>query len=290
VRTNGSGIARRRIAAIAILIVTCAALTLLAGCASTRSGAANTTIRVMTWNIHHGEGTDGVIDVDRIAKLIVKEKIDVVALQELDRGIPRSKKIDIITTLADKTDLTYAFGKTIDYQGGEYGNGFLTRFPILEERNIMFTETFGREQRGVLLLILDNRGQEFVVANTHLDSRNDDSARVTAVHELKQILARYSSRPVLLCGDMNDHPSSGTVAELAGTVSDTWAAVGKGNGFTYPSKTPEKRIDYVFSLSNKTTDSLSTPLQLRPVRARVIESPASDHLPLIVEFTLTSEH
>ena len=261
----------------------------LAGCGSSRPGTTDSTIRVMTWNIHHGEGTDGVVDVDRIADLIVDEKIDIVALQEIDRGIPRSKKIDIITALAEKTDRTYAFGKTLDYQGGEYGNGFLTRFPILEERNILYSRSFGREPRAVLLLVLDHKGQEFVVANTHLDSRGDDSSRIAAVMELRPIIAQYASRPMLLFGDLNDEPGSNAIGELSEVMNDTWSQAGMGNGFTYPSTSPQKRIDYVFNLKKK-PDSLSTLVQLKPVRARVVKSPASDHLPLIVEFTLTTEH
>ena len=272
-----------------------AALVLLAccfaaACSATRPGTAQKSIRVMTWNIHHGEGTDGVVDIDRIAKLIVDEKIDVVALQEIDRGIPRSKKIDIITALAEKTDRTYAFGKTIDYQGGEYGIGFLTRFPILEERNIPYREALGREQRTLLLLVLDFQGEEFVVANTHLDSQKDDSARIASVRELQSILPRYASRPVLLFGDMNDHPDSRTIGELSVLMTDTWPQAGKGNGFTFPSGSPQKRIDYVFSLKRQTRDSLSTLARFLPVTARVVPSTASDHLPLIVEFTLTTEH
>jgi endonuclease/exonuclease/phosphatase family metal-dependent hydrolase len=261
-----------------------------AACGASRPETAQKTVRVMTWNIHHGEGTDGTVDIDRIAKLIVDERIDVVALQEVDRGIPRSKKIDIITALADKTDRTYAFGKTIDYQGGEYGNGFLTRFPILEERNILLKETLGREQRAVLLLVLEIQGEEVVVANTHLDSRKDDSARIAAVRELKPILAGYAPKPALLLGDMNSQPGSRTIGDLSELMADVWPLAGKGDGFTFPSTSPEGRIDYVFTLKRQTRDSLSTRAQFLPVTARVAKSVASDHLPLIVEFTFTTEH
>src|SRR3990172_3606295 len=99
---------RQLTAGVALCILFCL---FLEGCGSSRPAANPITIRVMTWNIHHGEGTDGVVDVDRIAGLIVDEKIDIVALQEIDRGIPRRKKIDIITALADKTDRTDAFVK-----------------------------------------------------------------------------------------------------------------------------------------------------------------------------------
>jgi endonuclease/exonuclease/phosphatase family metal-dependent hydrolase len=243
----------------------------------------------MTWNIHHAEGTDRTIDVDRIARVILSEKPDIVALQEVDRGVERSKKIDIITALADRTNMTYAFGKTIDYQGGDYGNAFLTRFPILEERNLHYKMTREGEQRGLLQLVLDVRGEELVIANTHLDSRDVDSARVPSMKELKVTLSGYSPRPVIVCGDMNDDPNSRAMTQLKRDYVDSWEQAGRGEGFTYPSDEPRKRIDYMFIRKNPNPGSASAAVQLRPVSARVLQSSASDHLPLLVEFELSTE-
>lgn len=260
------------------------------GCAASRGGKSGQTIRVMTWNIHHGEGLDGTIDVDRIAKLILKENVDIVAVQEIDRGVERSERIDIITSLADLTDMTYAFGKTIDYQGGTYGNGFLTRFPILEESNTLYRETRGREPRGLLMLIVEYKGEEIVVANTHFDSSSDDTIRAEHALELSGLLRRFESRPTILFGDLNDLPQSKTLEILKNGFSDAWEAVGLGNGFTYPAHEPGKRIDYVLFRTNPKPDSVSAPLRLRPAVARVVRSAASDHLPVIVDFTFSTEH
>ena len=243
----------------------------------------------MTWNIHHGEGMDKSIDVDRIGKLINEEKVDIVAIQEVDRGVERSKKIDIITKLADMTGMTYAFGKTIDYQGGDYGNAFLTRFPIFEERNVLFKKFPEAEQRGVLLLVLGIIGEEVVVANTHLDSQGNDSLRVASAIELKSILKSYSSRASILCGDCNDIPSSRVVTQLKEEYLDTWELAGTWEGFTFPSDVPKKRIDYAFANNSRRPDSTSVAVHLRALSAHVVKSLASDHLPLIVEFDLSTE-
>jgi endonuclease/exonuclease/phosphatase family metal-dependent hydrolase len=259
------------------------------GCSSGKFAASGGTLRVMTWNIHHGEGLDKKVDIDRIAKVILSEKPDVVALQEVDRGVDRSGKIDIITKLADLTDMTYAFGKTIDYRGGDYGNAFLTRFPILEERNLHYTLLRPGEQRGLLQLILDVRGEEIVVANTHLESSSDDSARMSSVGELRSALRGYSPRPAVVCGDLNDLPESRVIAELEKDFADSWALAGRGEGFTFPSDGPKRRIDYILVLNNAKPDSASAAVQLRPLSARVLQSSASDHLPLLVEFELRTE-
>ena len=271
------------------VLVTVLLVLVAAGCSSSKLATSGTTLRVMTWNIHHGEGLDKKVDIDRIAKIILSARPDVVALQEIDRDVERSGKVDIITKLADLTDMTYAFGKTIDYQGGEYGNAFLTRFPILEERNLRYHPIRPGEQRGLLQLILGVRGEEIVIANTHLESRSDDSARALSVGELMITLRRFSPRPVVVCGDLNDQPDSRVIGELKNEYADSWAVAGRGDGFTFPSDAPKKRIDYILVQNNTKPDSASAAVKLHPLSARVIQSSASDHLPLLVEFELRTE-
>ncbi|MEC8892658.1 MAG: endonuclease/exonuclease/phosphatase family protein, partial [Candidatus Poribacteria bacterium] len=65
----------------------------------------NTTIRVMTYNIHHGEGMDGHINLDRIATLIHSANVDLVGLQEVDRHANRSYNLDMIKALAHLTSM-----------------------------------------------------------------------------------------------------------------------------------------------------------------------------------------
>ena len=274
---------------VALLVPVLLSALTFSGCASGRGSATRQTIRVMTWNIHHGEGMDKTIDVGRIAELITEQHVDIVAIQEVDRGVERSKKIDIITKLADITGMTYAFGKTIDYQGGDYGNAFLTRFPIFEERNAMYRKFPEAEQRGVLLLVLGIIGEEVVVANTHLDSQGNDSLRIASVNDLKSILKGYSSRPIILCGDFNDIPSSRVVTQLKEEYLDAWELAGTWEGYTFPSDVPKKRIDYLFTNSSRKSDSTSAAIHLRPLSARIVKSLASDHLPLLVEFELSTE-
>lgn len=260
-------------------------LVLFSGCSSGRQqGGTNATFRVMTYNIHHGEGIDSTIDLKRIAAVIQETGADIVALQEVDRGVERTNKIDIMTELSDLTGMAYAFGKNIEYQGGDYGNGFLSRFPILEEKNHHYAMIRPGEQRGLLCLVLEVRGREIVVMNTHIDYRPEDTERLMNVDEILLLVRTFSPRPVILCGDFNDTPESRTIAKLSGAFVDTWTLEEIGEGFTYPTAGPKKRIDYVFS----SRDNTSVPA-LRGISARVIHSEASDHLPVLVEFELSRD-
>jgi endonuclease/exonuclease/phosphatase family metal-dependent hydrolase len=219
---------------------------LFSGPGPTYSSAPRRTIRVMTYNIHHGEGTDGKLDLERIADLIRRQKADVVALQEVDRGVERTGRRDLIAELATLTKMRYVFRKNIPYQGGEYGNAILSRFPVLEEANHHYKMLRPGEQRGLLRALLNVSGRKLLLLNTHIDYRPEDFERLSNVEEIAGILPGYGNVPVILCGDFNDVPNSRTHAKVKEIFVDSWEAVGTGEGPTYSSTRPEKRIDYVF--------------------------------------------
>jgi endonuclease/exonuclease/phosphatase family metal-dependent hydrolase len=233
--------------------------------------------RVMTYNIHHGEGVDGKIDLNRIAEVILSQRADIVALQEVDRAVERTGRRDLIAELAALTGMNHAFGKNIDYQGGDYGNAVLSRFRIIEQQNRHYKMLRPGEQRGLLQVVLQVEGKKLLLLNTHLDYRPDDAERLSNVDEINEVLGQYKGLPVILCGDFNDTPDSPAHRKLVETFVDCWRRSGKGSGFSYSSTQPQKRIDYVFV--NKTK-------ALVPVSARVAESNASDHLPVVLEFKL----
>ena len=76
-------------------------------------------LRLVAYNIHHGEGMDGKLDLERIARVIAAEKPDLVALQEVDKGCKRSGSIDQAAKLAEFLKMDHRFGKFMDYQDGE---------------------------------------------------------------------------------------------------------------------------------------------------------------------------
>ena len=62
-------------------------------------------LRVLTYNIHHGEGTDGKFDYERLARVINGLKPDVAALQEVDRNTRRANGVDQAALLAKLTGM-----------------------------------------------------------------------------------------------------------------------------------------------------------------------------------------
>ena len=141
----------------------------VAGCQSAPKQAAPQTFRVMTYNIHHGAGVDGKVDLQRIADLIKREQADIVALQEVDKGVQRTARRDCPAELAALTGMSCVFSNNFHFQGGEYGNAVLTRFPIKRWTNRHYKMLRPGEQRGLLQVVLDVHGRELVFLDTHID-------------------------------------------------------------------------------------------------------------------------
>src|SRR5688572_8882435 len=93
------------------------------------------TLRVLTYNIHHGEGTDGVFDLARIAEVIKSARADLVALQEVDQGTDRAGGVNQLDELARLTGMHAEFGKAMDYMNGGYGVAVLSRWPLVRAHN-----------------------------------------------------------------------------------------------------------------------------------------------------------
>ena len=236
-------------------------------------------LRVMTYNIHHAEGLDGKVDLERIANVIRQSNADIVALQEVDKNTRRTGGIDMPADLARRTGMNIVFGANLDnYQGGQYGTAILSRFPIESHENHLLKQTREGEQRGVLQAVLAvNQGQLLFIC-THLDHTGDPAERLFSETQFADLFARHTGLPALLCGDFNDTPASELHKRLSKKWTDAWSIAGKSNGFTMGSANPTRRIDYIWLSSKK---------NFRVRWVDVPRSEASDHLPLVAEIRFT---
>jgi endonuclease/exonuclease/phosphatase family metal-dependent hydrolase/dienelactone hydrolase len=236
--------------------------------------ASSQPLRVLTYNIHHGQGVDGRVDLDRIAAVIRSTQPDIVALQEVDQHVARSGSVDQPAELARLTAMQVVFGGNLSLQGGRYGNAILTKLPILCDQNLPLPSLDGAEQRGLLIAQLRFGRHPLPVLATHLDHRRDDQDRMAGVKQINQWVAQFRSAPAILAGDINATRDSRVLAQLA----DHWSVAGDHEQPTIPAFEPKRQIDFV----------LTHPAgRWQVVETRVIdESVASDHRPLLAVLRL----
>ncbi|HEY3237285.1 MAG TPA: endonuclease/exonuclease/phosphatase family protein, partial [Polyangiaceae bacterium] len=91
----------------------------------------STGLRLVTYNTHHGECVDGRFELERLAAIIRSLDPDLVGLQEVDNLTVRSGNVDQARVLGELTGMRHAFGRAMDFDGGEYGEAVLSRWPIL---------------------------------------------------------------------------------------------------------------------------------------------------------------
>jgi endonuclease/exonuclease/phosphatase family metal-dependent hydrolase len=291
-RPRTPGVSRNT--AVAAVIVA-AVLTLLTamltvpGTASAEPRHGPRVLRVMSYNIHTGIGTDGVSDLGRIASVIRDADVDVVALQEVDvHWADRSDYVDQATELARLTDMSVYFAPIYDLDpepGREerrrYGVAVLSRHPVLSATNHeisrLSTVEPGAEPEpmpGFAEVVVSVRGLPVHVYNTHLDYRPDPTVRSRQVTEMLDILRQDPPRAhQLLLGDFNAEPAAPELAPLFERLRDAWGT--RGGGLTYPAEDPVKRIDYITAGGG-----------VRVLNASVPAVEASDHRPVVATLLL----
>lgn len=279
----------RRTVAVHVLVVAAALVTLLVVDGGTATAAPADRggtppprpLRVATFNIHHGVGLDGLLDLERIAATVEATGAEVVGLQEVDRHFgERSAFVDQALWLADRLGMDVAFGANLDLDPltpeaprRQYGTAILSRHRIREATNTLLPRPEGGEQRGLLEVVVRVRGLPVRVFNTHLQ-HNSQTERLAQVAAIRDTLAGVDESVVLL-GDLNARPDDPEIAQLTEDLVDAWVTAGVGDGYTYDAATPHARIDYVMSSGDVVART-----------AAVVTTGAADHLPVVVDLGL----
>ncbi len=251
-----------------------------------RPASKSSALRVLSYNIHHGRGVDNKLSLERIAAVIRQADADVVALQEVDQGCGRSDRKLQVQELEKLTGYFGVFGKAIDFDGGEYGQAVLSRWPIKQSTvhrlpNEQQPNGSMREQRIVLEAIVPSEAGTIRFLGTHLDQSKEDlrEQQATAVDRLLGAVSFADTKSIatVLAGDFNDVPKSRTL----GCFEKRWQVqprIENRHLATYPSESPRTRIDYVAvdQAGRLVLDSL-----------KVVSEPlASDHRPVVGELVI----
>lgn len=228
-------------------------------------------VTALTYNIHKAIGNDRVFNPERIINIIEQENADIIALQEVDKGVPRSKHLDLAAHTAGALGYHYRLGLNVDLKIGAYGNATLSRWPFGEGLNLDLSWTV-KKRRGCLSDVVQTPAGPLLVMNFHLGlSRIERHFQIKKMLE-SGILRRHKDAPIVLLGDSNERTRYLDIFMNFAGYRNT-AGAQKRKIKTWPSFAPIWNLDKIFC-----NDRLSV------VRYEVVKTPltrvASDHFPV----------
>ena len=215
-------------------------------------------IRVATFNIHHGVGRDGRLDLRRTADVIRRFSADLIALQEIDRGLERSGRTDQVRELEERTGISMYFHAALSIDGGDYGIALGSRDRL--ETSARTLPHVGDEERRIAIT---SRWRGINVVTTHVS--RDRRARRSQIGALARIVADLEA-PVLVLGDLNER----------------WAGLGPLRDASLVPALAGPRLLRPWRAGTQIDHVLIGP-GLRIRAATRPRSNASDHLPLVAD-------
>ena len=240
-------------------------------------GRLPNSIRLATYNTHRCEGWETQTNVDRAnynntAKVISLIDPDVIALQELDKFTTWHPH-DQLQELADSTGMKPYYCKTIDYRGGDYGIGILSK---REPLRTVSGDLPGTEARKFFLAEFD----DYIFIATHL-CHLETTNRAQSVEIINAyIAANYASytKPIFLAGDFNESNMS---SEMMVKLKEKWEIISTSSNTFMNTATP-KRIDYIvlYKGNKAACEVLGTAV---PSYDEINVNKVSDHLPVLVD-------
>ena len=225
-------------------------------------------LKLMSYNIRNAKGMDNVRNVQRIVNVINNKAPDVVAVQELDSMTTRSNQTFVLAEVAERTQMHASYAPAIDFQGGKYGIGILSKDKPLDIQTYPLP---GREEKRMLMVA---EFKDYFFACTHLSLTEED--RLTSLEIIKNSV-KSNQKPFFLAGDLNDTPNSKFIQAL----QEDFLILTNTKKPTYPAPEPKETIDYIAAWKGN-TDNFAN------LSAQVVEEPlASDHRPLTVQLRMS---
>ncbi|MEO6963590.1 MAG: endonuclease/exonuclease/phosphatase family protein [Puia sp.] len=272
-------------------------------------------IRVMTWNIRRWDefitkktGASG--HRRRMFDLVSKQNADFLCFQEFYE--PDDSSRSNIRYIRDSLHFPYYyFSRDFHNKLFKYETGVIifSKYPIIRQSRQSFGSFSMDNPESLIETDVLAQGKRIRLCTVHLQSvlfkskdfrdveiiRNAEDSILQASRSLaKKLKYALSLRgyqadtvrrhldaspyPVILCGDFNDVPNSYTYFHIKGDRQDAFIAKSFGIGRTYINISPTLRIDYIFPGK-----------RFNVLQATVIQSPFSDHRPVIADLQLQDE-
>ena len=244
-------------------------------------GACEGKLRILTYNIHKGiGGLDRRYRLERIVEVISKQDPDILLLQEVDEGVPRSSGDFQAEMLAERLGIKYwAYQRNVQLTRGCYGNAILSRLPIVYDEDIDLTIPLKKRRRCLVAqcrMSIGSQQRTILVANLHLGL-----AGFERKIQLNRLLGSaifqksHMDTPVIIGGDFNDiwRSLGRKIMQPAG-----YSPVGQDIK-TFPAARPMRALDNIYYRGEIDLDHAFA------CRSQTSKA-ASDHLPLVADLRI----
>jgi endonuclease/exonuclease/phosphatase family metal-dependent hydrolase len=162
------------------------------------------TLKVISYNIHSGVGTDDKFDYGRIGEFLAQQKADIVCLQEMDLRDPALDKQAEINRLLANHFTEFIPSPTVYTDSGWYGNAILSRVAHFDKQSVDISVE-ARQPRNIQNVLFDFNGQKLRVLNTHKGLKQHE--RMAQFKKLEQVVDQCRAQediPLLVAGDFNE--------------------------------------------------------------------------------------
>jgi len=230
-------------------------------------------MRIMSYNIHSGKSMDNVLDIPAIANVVKELAPDICALNEVRMRTLDVGGLELAREIADAAGMYWRFGRAIYYNGGEYGNALLSRYPVSFSRVVPVPDVPEEEResrfepRSVLEAIVMTDAGPVQALTCHFGLTRGEQER--AVQTVLSMIR--TDMPCVFMGDLNIMPDNDLISVLREHLRDTAGE----KPFTFPARNPDCKIDYIFASEHFACAEFVTEQTL-----------ASDHLPVFVDAEL----
>ncbi len=248
---------------------------------------AQTQLKVLDWNTHHGVGTDGVYNLQRFVTHIARTGANVVSLNEVEKftgwgNEDQPARYAALLRAATGATWHYTFAQRDGATKGQ-GNLILSTFPIEAANQKVLSYS-----RSVAMAQIVVNGTRVYVFSTHLDA-DSSSRRATQMMELKAWAAGFAQQHIY-AGDFNAWPGASEIANMTSVAYDAWAVAKASSIATaYPGNeagnTRNSRIDYIWYSKSASRLTLKG-AQVFDTRDSNGVMP-SDHRPLMATFQVS---
>jgi endonuclease/exonuclease/phosphatase family metal-dependent hydrolase len=234
--------------------------------------------RVVTYNIHKCRGLDLKTSPMRIADVLRELDADVIALQEVVASNHGGREEDQARFIAEELGLELYLGENRLHRGGLYGNAVLTNFKVTDQKNFDISIP-GRERRGCLHVDLELPDLTKIhIYNLHLGTAFLERRRQVMRLLDHGILRREYPAPRVMLGDFNEYTHGLTSRLMKSHFRSRDVRENLPRKRTYPGVFPLLHLDHIYYDHHlRLTDAF-----VHRTRTSLI---ASDHLPLVADFT-----